>query len=141
MNDTGLPPTSMSESGSPDYASDFRKQLAGLINSQSMEAESNTPDFILAQFLTDALEAFDKAVVRREEWYGRGDPIVLNSIPVPVETVFETVEYMAELDVYAQSLGLPRAIRASNGILLTKSQLRDYVAEAKDHLFLNGRLP
>ncbi len=53
--------------------SPFRRELEALLNRESMENGSNTPDFILAQFMADALEAFDKAVSRREEWYGR-DP-------------------------------------------------------------------
>lgn len=41
------------------------------INKFSAESGSNTPDFILAQFLMGALAAWDAAVKRREEWYGR----------------------------------------------------------------------
>lgn len=49
--------------------SDFRKELETLINRHSKENGSDTPDFILAQFLADSLDAFDKAVVRRTAWY------------------------------------------------------------------------
>lgn len=51
----------------------FRRALEHLINRECMENGSNTPDFILAAYLGDSLAAFDKAVARREEWYGR-DP-------------------------------------------------------------------
>jgi len=34
-----------------------------------MENASDTPDFILAQYLSDCLAAFDKAVRERERWY------------------------------------------------------------------------
>jgi hypothetical protein len=37
----------------------------------SAENGSNTPDFILAQYLTSCLAAFDEAVNAREKWYGR----------------------------------------------------------------------
>ena len=47
----------------------FRTKLAELINYESMENESNTPDFILAEYMADCLEAFDKAVNRRTDWY------------------------------------------------------------------------
>ncbi len=50
---------------------DFRKQLEDLLNCGSMENRSDTPDFILAQYMTDCLEAYDRAVNRREIWYGR----------------------------------------------------------------------
>ena len=37
------------------------------------ENESNTPDFILAQYLESCLTAFNTATQQRENWYGR-DP-------------------------------------------------------------------
>lgn len=50
---------------------DFRKAIERAINRHSMERGSNSPDFLLAQYLTDCLAAFDKALTRREAWYGR----------------------------------------------------------------------
>jgi hypothetical protein len=52
-------------------ASQFRIELETLINCQSMENGSDTPDFILADYLADCLESFDKALQAREKWYGR----------------------------------------------------------------------
>lgn len=49
----------------------FRDELEDLINSHSKENGSNTPDFILAEFLSDCLDAFDRTVAKREKWYGR----------------------------------------------------------------------
>ena len=49
---------------------DFRKELTALINRHSKENGSNTPDFILAQFLGSCLDAFDIGVFSRENWYG-----------------------------------------------------------------------
>ena len=49
----------------------FRRELESLINSHSMENGSDTPDFILASYLTECLHLFDKTVKHREEWYGR----------------------------------------------------------------------
>ena len=46
-------------------------EIAQAINSVSAENGSDTPDFILADFLAGCLAAFDEAVVAREEWYGR----------------------------------------------------------------------
>ena len=56
-------------SGKPDG---FRDSLELLINSYSKENGSNTPDFILAEYMSNCLDAFDKAVEAREKWYGRG---------------------------------------------------------------------
>jgi hypothetical protein len=49
----------------------FRYELKRLINKCSQENGSDTPDFILAEYLTNCLEAFDVAVIGRERWYGR----------------------------------------------------------------------
>lgn len=49
----------------------FRKELEQLINKHSMENGSNTPDFILADFLVLCLAAFDAGVQVRETCYGR----------------------------------------------------------------------
>ena len=50
--------------------SELRKKIARALNSESAENESNTPDFILAQYLISCLEAFGTAIIRRDEWYG-----------------------------------------------------------------------
>lgn len=52
-------------------ATEFRDELTTLINKHSRENRSNTPDYLLAEFLVDALNAFDKVVTMREVWYGR----------------------------------------------------------------------
>lgn len=49
----------------------FRRELAGLINKYSREKESNTPDFILADFIIGCLEAYEAQTMNREKWYGR----------------------------------------------------------------------
>lgn len=48
----------------------FQKELRELINKHSIENVSNTPDFILAQFMCDALRAFESSNREREKWYG-----------------------------------------------------------------------
>ncbi len=45
-------------------------KLKGLINSESRENDSNTPDFLLAEFMMKCLDAFELASNRREVWYG-----------------------------------------------------------------------
>ena len=49
----------------------FERELESLINRHSKEGISNTPDFILAQYLLSSLSAFNTAVQQRETWYGR----------------------------------------------------------------------
>ena len=67
--------------------SDLRDDLASILNRYSRDNGSNTPDFILAQYLANCLDAFDIAVQKRAQWFGRMDTIG-GSIPYakPVET-------------------------------------------------------
>jgi len=49
----------------------FRENLESIINMYSQENGSNTPDFILADYLQGCLRLFDETVNRREKWYGK----------------------------------------------------------------------
>lgn len=49
----------------------FKKDLEHLINKYSLENGSNTPDFLLAEYLVDCLYAYNTSVMKRETWYGR----------------------------------------------------------------------
>ena len=59
----------------------FEQDLEFLINSYSKEAGSDTPDFILAQYMDRCLENFNHAVARREGWYGRESKIYSTIAP------------------------------------------------------------
>ena len=48
----------------------FKKELIALLNRYNKENNSNTPDFILANYIQDCLLAFDTAVLRRSKWFG-----------------------------------------------------------------------
>jgi len=50
---------------------DLVKDIAEVLNRASRENASDTPDFILAEYMVSSLEAFEIGVRRREEWYGR----------------------------------------------------------------------
>jgi len=60
-------PASPCSADAPDFISELRE----LLNRRSMENGSDTPDFILAQYLTECLRAWNRATKRREDWYGR----------------------------------------------------------------------
>lgn len=61
-----------------DTKTQFHVKLESLLNSESMENGSNTPDFMLAEYLIDCLQAFDKAVRTRDDWYNKGEGIEEN---------------------------------------------------------------
>ena len=49
--------------------SEFEVELRALINVHSKEGDSDTPDFILARYLIQSLEAFTEATKARDKWY------------------------------------------------------------------------
>ena len=51
-------------------STEFRKKIEDAINEHSMENGSNTPDFILAEYLHACLLSFDTAITARDKWYG-----------------------------------------------------------------------
>lgn len=55
----------------------FAKELESLINRYSMESGSNSPDYILAEYLTNSLNNFHLATRHRDNWYG-GKRSVIN---------------------------------------------------------------
>ena len=49
----------------------LKQEIEHVLNKHSAENGSNTPDYILAQYLAQCIETFDSAVMAREAWYGR----------------------------------------------------------------------
>ena len=47
----------------------FKKELQHLINKYSLEQNSNTPDFILAEYLRECLVAFNNATEASAHWH------------------------------------------------------------------------
>ena len=54
----------------PKKGTEQTEQFEDLINRLSLENGSDTPDFILAEYLTGCLAVFDRAVNKRTKWYG-----------------------------------------------------------------------
>lgn len=71
-----------------DPHSQLRKRLQGLLNKECAENGSDTPDFILAQYLIASLKAFDWATAARDKWYS----VCLE----PAHAHFEPGHYSAE---------------------------------------------
>ena len=51
------------------HESNFRIELKNLLNRCSMENGSNTPDYLLADFLTNSLNNFDEIIKMRDQYY------------------------------------------------------------------------
>ena len=70
-----------SDGGHMRVATTFETELRALINTHSIENASDTPDFILSQYLIACLDAYGAAVTRRDHWYGDRLP---RATPTPV---------------------------------------------------------
>ena len=53
----------------PEVLDDFECHLAVLINRLSLEGDSGTPDFVIAQYLRRCLESYNAAMRARNSWY------------------------------------------------------------------------
>lgn len=60
--------------------SKFEQELRELINRYSIENGSDTPDFILAEYLTDCLWSWNRATRAREKWYGRENKSIIAEV-------------------------------------------------------------
>lgn len=55
---------------------EFVVEMSRLINRFCYERPSNTPDFILAEYLLSCLKAYDTAVVANRKWHSTGAEVV-----------------------------------------------------------------
>ena len=67
----------------PPPPSSFETELTRLLNRTSAENASNTPDFILAEYLLASLAAFNAGINARETWFGRVPLEVMDHIISP----------------------------------------------------------
>ena len=56
-------------------AKTFQEKLEKIINEYSMEKRSDTPDFILAEYLLSCLHAFEKASNENRQWHKGADDV------------------------------------------------------------------
>ena len=59
----------------PECPAAFVEDLTALLHRYSMEQSSNTPDFILAEYLLKCLETWNATVQHRDnraQWHGHG---------------------------------------------------------------------
>lgn len=83
--------------GDPKNETEFEKELAALINKHSYEQHSDTPDFILAEYLVCCLRVFNLAMLRREGWYGRGPKVAPTVALTAPPSVLPPGTYLTEV--------------------------------------------
>ena len=65
------------------HQDDLEHAVASALNRYSAENPSNTPDWILAQYLLGCLAAWNMGVQQRETWYGRDARQKMNETKAP----------------------------------------------------------
>ena len=53
----------------PQEYTDFYEDLVSIITKYNQTRHSNTPSYLLAQYMLDSLETFEKTVNRRDIWW------------------------------------------------------------------------
>ncbi len=69
LKKTTEPSNEVDANDSPSLS--FLQRLQDLINKHSKESDSDTPDFILAQYLNNCLTSFNSALKQRSNWYSK----------------------------------------------------------------------
>jgi hypothetical protein len=79
----------------------FDDELCCLLNKYSKEKGSNTPDFILVEYLNNCLESWRIAIKAREEWYTDYEREKMAPLVIEVEKksrqIIERLKQLAEL--------------------------------------------
>lgn len=52
----------------------LKKDIAAILNKYSQENRSNTPDYMLADYMLGCLNVYENTISAREKWFGRPDP-------------------------------------------------------------------
>jgi len=92
----------------PDRAPDqsLEQELTALLNRHSLESRSDTPDFILAQYLLGCLHAWNAATVARDQWYGCR-PGEVTAMRVGIDPGNMGVSYPQAAESWAPDFGKP----------------------------------
>lgn len=67
-------PTPLTEEERALRRTEFVRAIAHTINCHSMENESDTPDWLLAEYLAHCFDAWNTVVRARDKWYNFRQP-------------------------------------------------------------------
>lgn len=99
---------------------DLVREIAVVLNVRSRENTSNTPDFVLAEYMVGCLQAYEEAVNRRDK-LKLGQPVKLDPLPqslgpARLRTLHDYEDERSPLEVEAQKTfyGSPSADRCND---------------------------
>lgn len=76
----------------------FKNKLREAINSCSLENASDTPDFVLTEFLVKCLDAFDSAVRERDTFH-KNHPVIFTE-KKPLEDGYLCPQHKANIECF-----------------------------------------
>lgn len=97
------------------------RELAGAVNRVCAENGSNTPDFVLGDFLAAVTAAWDRGVRARDRWYG------LAPAPGGLRSPLEEAPDIANpqvLERYGDAFALAREAQAAGLVVLSLAPIR-----------------
>lgn len=110
----------------------FIKDVKSIINSNCIENYSNTPDFILAEFLINTLKSIEKLINNRDKWYSF-NPWPKNIIGKDNSNITIGVE-VKDLPIYDGIIDIIKEFSENDNI--TK-ETKDYFRNRFNELFNN----
>ena len=111
--------------------SELRVELRRVLNGVSAENGSNTPDFILAQYLVSCLNAFDHAVKARDSWY---DALIVFTSNLGIYKLSDSGRPMANVtpdDALPEVQAVSRLVTARPGGQGAVRQVADWLLAAQ----------
>jgi len=112
----------------------LRTKIAHVLNEHSAENGSDTPDFILADYLMDCLCAFDRAANRRGDWRSRASIYPAQEEPDQMTVARRGVKgkiYPCKPDVFEATLREFSASRIRRGRIMAKNPKETELTENK----------
>lgn len=98
--------------------SEFQNELQQLINRHSMENGSNTPDFILAEYMMHCLYGFNIATTARDLWYAKDLKIdELKSALLAAKVALEQAQEIIYLEGGAEDEKIKQALAQIEKVL------------------------
>lgn len=122
---------------------EFEKELKSLVNRYSIENASNTPDYILAQYLVDCLAVYAAAVQKRETWFGRdGRPTeVKPTAPIFMTTPSEKTAEEIAYESLVKAITSARASGFREGWMDRQEQMELTITTMRTPVYVNPYAP
>jgi len=102
----------------------FREELTVLINKHNMENRSDTPDFILSEYVVGCLRIYDQTVRNRDKWYGQPADRIGGRAPL-LDSAKEVDAILANEQKYSRETILIALAKTLNELVRVQAELAE----------------